>query len=278
MGKVILCYGKKAKTPYVINSTGVKLYTIEELCSYIGRNVSLMNEDDLHRGLCHFLSDELELKERAEYIEHLFNVGATYKDILVGLLCSCDYYDADEVDRILEEFDTFNALPVVGRMRLRADRLMKEEKYNEALAIYKAILSGDESRDLGPAEYGNVLHNIAVLQVRQGIYLVAADTFLEAYKRNGDRESLKQYLFALKLSKQEEKFSLERARLVEDRNLYTEINRIYDNVSMESAMTPAMDDLNELKDLREAGRYQEFEDELEALIEDLKREYRSCLS
>ncbi|MBP5159367.1 MAG: hypothetical protein ILP10_03615 [Lachnospiraceae bacterium] len=275
MGKVILCYGRKAKTPYIISSTGVKIYTVEELCCYIGTGIESLEKEDLGRDLVPFFRDELGLVERAEYLEQLFGVGATFKDILVGVICSCDYYDADEVDAILKSFDEISSLSESGRKKLKADRLLAQGNYARALALYKSALSEGESRDLSVEEYGNILHNIAVLQIRQGMYSLAADTFLESYEHNGNRETLKEYLFALKLSRQEDRFDRERARLVSEGELYTEINRDLITAENESTHTADMERLEELKSLRDNGRYSEYETELSRLIEELKEQYRS---
>ncbi len=274
MGKVILCCGKKAKTPYIIASTGVKIYTVEELCCYIGTGIESLEKEDLSRDLVPFFRDELDLPERAEYLEQLFGVGATFKDILVGVICSCDYYDEEEVGAILKSFDEISALPEAGRKKLKADRLLAQGKYGEAAAMYRSVLTGAENSSVTMEEYGDVLHNIAYVQIRQGMYSLAADTYLEAYEHNGKTETLKSYLFALKLSRQEDRFDRERARLA-NAELYTEINRALIASENESCHTADMDRLAELKDLRDSGRYTEYAVELTRLIEELKTGYRS---
>lgn len=276
MAKVILCCGRKAKTPYIIGTTGTKLYSVEELCCYIGRNIDILESSDLHRGLVAFFKNELDLPERAEYLEHLFESGATFKDIIVGVICSCDYYDVGEVEKILAAYDKLCSLTDAERRKRMADRLMKEGKQDDAAAIYKSLLSGNSGPEISTEEYGDICHNLAVIQIRKGCYQVAADTFLDAYMRNGNKESLKEYLFALKLAKKDELFSRERARLVDDRNLFSEINRMLEMVEGENSLTPESEMIAELNTLKQSGKYLELDRKLEKLIEELKKEYRSC--
>ena len=45
MGKFIFCIGNKAKLPYTFRSTGISVYTMEELCYYLYHNIDTLEED-----------------------------------------------------------------------------------------------------------------------------------------------------------------------------------------------------------------------------------------
>lgn len=275
MSKVIACCGRKAEKPYIIGSTGTKLYSVEELCCFIGRNLSVLEESDLNLGLVFFFRQELGLSERADYIEKLFSLSATPKDVLVAVLCSCDYFGVEEVAAILDEYDSYMSMSTAQRTKLKADRLMREGNIPEAVALYRSLLRGECEGTLSSVEYGEAMHNLAVAKIHRGAYSVAADGFLEAYRRTGSAESLKCYLFTLKLMKDEDKFSRERARLVDDRNLYSDINRTLDMVESEGALCSEMDTVDELKELKSSGKYIEYDRRLGQVLDELKKQYRS---
>lgn len=47
-----LCRAKAAKHPFYIESIDINIYTIEELCFYLWKNVSLLDESILNEKLC----------------------------------------------------------------------------------------------------------------------------------------------------------------------------------------------------------------------------------
>lgn len=274
MSKVILCSGQRAKKPYTIRSSGIKIYSVEELCCYIGNNIDTLCEEDFGRDLATFFTNELLLPERGSFFEHLFNVKATFKDVVVAIICSCDYFDEAEAERLLDDFDVLIALPPSGRKKLRADKLMREGRFGDAMQEYRSIISDKKNTELTSAEYGNILHNIAVLQVKSGAFEQAAQSFLEAYERNGNAESLKQYLYALKLGHREDEFSLERARRVSNRQLDEEIENELAAVSSGQAQTLIFEELERLKELRSQGHMYEYDRLTDEIIDGLKKKYR----
>ena len=53
-----LCRAKAAKHPFYIESIDINIYTIEELCFYLWKNVSLLDESILNEKLCDWLEGE----------------------------------------------------------------------------------------------------------------------------------------------------------------------------------------------------------------------------
>ena len=58
-----LCQVKKAEKPYYIESIGIHIYTIEELCFYLYENIYLIDQTIINEALCDWLRDELGLKK-----------------------------------------------------------------------------------------------------------------------------------------------------------------------------------------------------------------------
>ena len=63
-----LCRAKAAKHPFYIESIDINIYTIEELCFYLWKNVSLLDESILNEKLCDWLEGELGMQRLAFHL------------------------------------------------------------------------------------------------------------------------------------------------------------------------------------------------------------------
>lgn len=274
MSKVILCTGKKAEKPYVLKTSGVKLYTIEELCYALKDNLDLLDAGVIDLEMARFISKELGLPERGEMLERLIKTRKDLVSRLVVVFCSCDYFDEVEIRKICEELDALSQLPPVGRMKLRADKYMKQGFVAMAVREYRSILSSAEAGMLSDKEYGGVLHNLGVVEAWNGFYESAAHLFLEAYERNNEEESLKSYLFALKLNRKESTYLNEAMRLLDSSDLTDKMERELELLQENLMQSGQLDDINRLKLLQQQGRASEYERLSGEIIGGLKRSYR----
>ena len=71
MGRLIYCIGDKAKIPFYFQSTGVCVYTMEELCYYLYHNVATLEEDLSESQLVPWIRMELNMPERADFLATL---------------------------------------------------------------------------------------------------------------------------------------------------------------------------------------------------------------
>lgn len=274
MGKLILCAGRTAGEPYCFKLTDTPVYTIEELCYYIYHNLESVSEELFNQELIDFIREELGLKERADFLEELLKKKAGIKDLVVSILCSCDLYDKTEINQLIAEIDILFRLTPIQRKKRQADFCLSHHKFKEAMKEYLAILNNKEFTDLTGEEYGDILHNMGVLEARTGAFTVAADKFREAYERNHNEKSLKQYLYALKCSKQEALFEREVKILVGNRELLKQIEEELYHTWDASRYTGLYAEVVRLSELKENGKYTEFYDRLNELVKQLKIEYR----
>jgi len=275
MGKVILCAGKTARNPYYFLSTGTRVYTIEELCYYIYHNIETVSEELVCPELVAFLCNELGLEERANQLEKLYATHAGIKDIIVLILCSADYYEEEEIRALLSELDTLNEMTPLQRKKRAANQYLENGQYREAMKAYRNILYSREPVEMNSIEYGDILHNLAVLYAKTGAFLTAAEEFRAAYERNGNKESLKQYLYALKLAKQEDQFEKELSRLADNRPLLDEIENELFHVADYEDNTYDYHELMRIRNLKESGRVSEYYKAVEEFIGRLKNKYRA---
>lgn len=277
MGKVILCAGQEAEHPYHMKTLDIWIWNIEELCYVIYHHPTRVKEELFCHELYEFIGKELGMQERAEYLMELQKNRAGAKDMMVAIFCSTDYYEEAEIKAVLEEYDAYYKLKPVERRKRDADRLLKENHWQEAAVIYQDILDSEDALELDDVEYGKLLHNLAVLRARSGDLQEASQTWREAYERNHLEESLKQYLLSLKLLgknqllDEELKFFMPRRELIEQlqKDLY---------LAREAAeRTVEYKELEGLRDLHEQGKSREYHQGVDELLERLKQQCRESM-
>ncbi len=202
----ILCKGEQAKEPYTIPVTGVRVYSLEELCYYLYNNIYRVTEEFFEESLAVWLKNEVKEKALAEKMRVLIRRRNNLKDLVVTLLCSCDYYKEEEVRGLVAVLEKIENLPQHQKDRIKADNYLSAGKYGRSLQEYRKLLSGEEAEQFSPEEYGDILHNQAIAQLFTASFKEAVNGFKEAYARNQNQDTLTQYLYALLMEGQEEMF------------------------------------------------------------------------
>lgn len=238
MGKFIYCIGNKAKLPYTFQTTGISVYTMEELCYYLYHNVDTLEEDLSNISLISWIRTELGMTERADFLEQLIHRGSGLKDIVVSIFVSTDYYTEEEINDLIKEIDLLYDMLPVERKKRHADMLMRFHKYREAGYEYRQLMDDREFSSLPTSAQGDVAHNLGVLTARNGRFQAAAKLFDSAYHKNNNKESLCQYIYCLKLDGDEEGFNREitehsgddeLVRRIENQFYFIEDNREYNS-------------------------------------------------
>ncbi len=273
MGKIILCCGKTAKKPYRFRRTGIRIYSVEELCYYVAHNLETIADEIFAEDLADFMEEELGLSERAQRFRELLHSQSGLKDVAVCILCSADYYTEEEIKSILRQIDEINALTPIQRRKRRADNYLKCGNVKEAAGEYGNILSSRESAGLSAGEYADVLHNLAVITMRNDRFIQAAYYFREAYERNQNKNSLNCYLYALALAGEREKcmqeakfYGMEDMEITE---LFLELKRL----SSEAETSSDWYDLEEIRKRKDQGD-PEFQAAFRELVFRMKEDYR----
>lgn len=274
MGKLIICNGKEAYIPYYFKMTNTKVYSIEELCYYVFNNVELLSEDFFGEPLIRWLEDELNLKDTADKLRDKKSKACSFKEIAVSILCSCDYYTEPEIKEFIHNLDELVQLSPYEKLKKKADNYLKYRQFAEAATTYEKILDGEEVKSLSSEEYGTILHNLAIIKIHMIGMAEAAESFKEAYERNKNPESLKQYFMALKLSKQDSIF-------LEEANAYGLTETLKDeiqdeiNISLEEAkQTQEYKMMEEFQECKQTGRINQLYRIADELINEWKQDFR----
>lgn len=272
MGNLILCSGERTSRPYVFPSSNFRIYSIEELCYYLYNHVYLIEESLITEALIDWIGSELKLTERSQKLKLMKDQGADIKTIVTAILCSCDYYDEDEIKDILRVIDNIIGMPLVKRNIIRATEFLKNKKYMEAIRAYELILNSDGATELSPEEYGSILHNMGVAIVNTKGLSSAKELFRQAYERNRREESLKQYLYTIRISGDIEYKLLEELQL--DESLKDEIDNNIDLIFEEANDSHKMSRIKRLRQYKSEGKIAEYYRYVDETIENWKIEER----
>ncbi|MCR5684816.1 MAG: hypothetical protein K6G81_05265 [Lachnospiraceae bacterium] len=275
MGRVILCASGHAQKPYVMKTSGVRVYTIEELCYCLKEDLDLIDENTIDREMALFIRDELGLTERGKLLEELVLSRDDIKSRLVVIFCSADYYNKEEITAICDELDELAHMIPVRRKKRRADSYMIQGRLNEAAAIYRNIAGDPEAGKLSQEEYGNVLHNIGVYYIRSRMYTEASRMFREAYERNDNKYSLKCYLYSLKLGHNESLYIAEAMRLLDNSELIKTVEAEIANAGEKAGSSAELEEMKVLEALYKQGLTTEFDRLSGEMIGVLKARYRA---
>lgn len=266
MGKLILCSGKRTDRPYVLPTTGHRIYSIEELCYYIYNNIYSIDETLFTDSLVDWIGTELGLASRAEKLDLSLRQGADYKTLLAVVLCSSDYYTEQEIKKLLMTVDDIRTMPSVKRWFIKANSFLHRKQYAEAAAQYDRLLISEEAVDLSPKDYGDVLHNQAIAALHIYGLERALDLFLQSYERNQREETLRQYLYTLLLVKGREAFEEDALNYQISEELRNDIVLRMEQLSREARLCKDMDKIYMLRELRNTAKSEEVRDKCEQMI------------
>ncbi len=230
----ILCKGDLAKEPYIIPITEVPVYSLEEMCYYIYNNIYSVTEEFFDKRLVSWLQEQVHTPTLAKKMKVLIERGNDIKDLVVTLLCSCDYYKEDEIVKLVTVMEKISNLPSHKKNKMKADNYLNAGKYGKALQEYKKLIHGELAEKFSAEEYGNLLHNQAIAQFHVSSFHEATKGFKEAYDRNHNPASLEQYLYALLMNEQEEEFLKEAVSNDVSMEKMDELKQNYSNAKTEN--------------------------------------------
>jgi tetratricopeptide (TPR) repeat protein len=267
MGKLILCSGSRTKRPFVFQNGGSRVYSIEELCYYIGSHIYFIDEDTFSYELIDWIKTELGLDSRAEKLKLMKDRQADVKTLLTAVLCSADYYTEQEIKKLIRVIDELNGMSPIKKSCLRADNYLKSHRYNEAAGEYDQILNSKDAGSMTPEEYGDILHNLAVARIHtKGLY-EASELFRQAYERNQREESLRQYLFTLCMSNNKKLFQDRIEEYQVRQALVEDILWTMEQMESQAQDCEGMSEFMQLKRWRAEGRMPEYHKKLDDMLE-----------
>ncbi|HWT26688.1 MAG TPA: hypothetical protein VN131_02005 [Mobilitalea sp.] len=274
MGKLILCSGSRTNRPYVFSSTGIRVYSIEELCWYLYNYVYMLDQELFTDSLFDWIGTELKLNDRADKLRALKSQNADMKTIVTVILCSADYYTEEEIKSLLKILDQIIGMPPIKRNCIKANTFLKKNQFSEASGEYERIINSKEAAELTPEEYGDILHNLAVAKVHLKGASEASEIFLQAYQRNLKEESLRQYLFTLIIGNNQELFYKKAEEYQVSQELCNAIVTEMELLEKEAQDIKRLPEIHYLRQYKSEGRISDFYKIADDLIERWKTSIR----
>ena len=274
MGKLILCSGERTTRPYGFPASGIRIYSIEELCYYLYHHVYMIEEDMLSEDLFDWIGTELKLAERAEKLKLLKRQKADIKTLITVILCSADYYTEEEIKAVLKILDTVIGMPVIKRHWIKANHYLKNEQYMEAATEYERIIASKDAAELTPEEYGDVYHNLAVAKVHMTGLNEASRLFCYAYERNNREESLIQYLYTKKLCSNDNSYEDIITEYQINEEMDQSVQAFIQQKEQEIQDSDQLKKLEELKQIKSQGNREAFYQSVDKMLEAWKGKIR----
>lgn len=268
MGMMILCRGREAKSPLVIEQAGVRIYTAEELCYYLYNNIYLIGNDFISDELIRFLKEETGDTVLAGRLEYLKKNHAGLAEMIVTILKSIDYYSIGEIEEIREILNTLNNQNVYERLKSRGDSYLFNKYFYHAIECYQQILEEYKGNDLPGAFLSGVYHNMGVAFARMYLYGEAAESFKEAYKIGQREETKKCYMAALWFANRNAG-PINDDTTEEEYVLRREIETLMDNAAYQEEYKQ----LDAMDSLRKSGKMSEYHQALDDMTMKWKKDY-----
>lgn len=206
MGELILCKQTIAATPFFLEDAAINIYSLEELSYYIAGNVYLLNQNFISVDLCNWIGRELRQKELQQQLLDAIKSKAPLH-IFVGVILTYNgYLTKQEVKQVIQTIASFENKSPEECQKMRADRLLENNKIMDAIYEYEHMLDEETAKSLPREFVGDVWHNLGTAYARLFFFDEASKCFEQAYIRNHKVSSMRLMLAALRCDKDEEGF------------------------------------------------------------------------
>lgn len=274
MGKFILCAGPLAKKTYHFDLTNTNIFSLEELGYYLYHNIYTISLKDFGQEFFDWVQYDLNREDLAKKWSGILQKSQDIKDIVISILCATDYFSKLEIESMVKTIDMINGLSPIGKKKIKADNFLRYHDYENAAKEYEQIICQDAADQFSAYEFGNMLHNLAVSHIRLKVYDRAEKELKEAYSLNKKEESLKEYLFLLKLQRKEQDYSSEILNYGISQEKAEEYKNELDSVLLAAENTTEYKKIAKLPKLKEEGKVGEYYYTIDTMIFNWKQKYK----
>ena len=196
MGNLILCHSKKADRPLEITRIHSRIYTMEELCYYLCKNLYLVDYTIINDKLCDWLREELEVVELAEKLQMLIEEENAAEKFVLHILEYSKIYSESELMHVQNVLEKLKTQKDIERQKYKADNLLESGEVAAAILVYKAILREERDETIEEKFYGTIYANLGAAYGRSLIYEESAKMYEEAYEILRDPAMVTAYVYA----------------------------------------------------------------------------------
>lgn len=198
MSECMLCQVRRAEHPYIIESIGLPVYTVEELLYFMQHNAALLDESILNEELLRWIKEELRMRRLSASLSVLMQRKFRPDEFVLPIFRETGYPDAESIRVFSEELSKLEELPHPARVREKGNQLFRHRRYTLAIRAYEKAAEESRDSDLGQQFTGMVFHNIGCAYARLFQFEEAGEYLNKGRKLLKTRESLKDYLYILR--------------------------------------------------------------------------------
>lgn len=208
MSSLILCNKKRAKQPYEVSRIHCRIYTLEELCYYLSNNLYLIDYTIVNERLCDWIEAELGLLSLAEQLRTMLQKHSSEERFVMRILSSSSIYTAGELQQIQNILDRLKNQKEIERQKYKADNLLENREFEDAILVYQSILYGDRDDSVEDAFYGKIYACLGSAYGRQFLYREAMEMYEKAFQTYKEPSIVKAYIYCAYKAYTKEEYEL----------------------------------------------------------------------
>lgn len=271
--KAIACLGNYAKVPYYFEKLDIRVFSMEELCYCLKENAFLLGREIMHESLLKFIGNECDVPQLARELYPLVHKKGNLSTFVAMILEYVAFYSPEEIRHVETILKQGANLPDFEKQKVQIDYMVQKKKYAAAMEEYGRLYEGMPK----DARAGAVLHNKGVVYARMMMYRKAAEAFWNAYQLNGSNQSFVAYLGAKRFELTDKEYVDFAAELTEHYANEMELEQLLDRANEEWENSETYLGIVNLKEWRQEGRIEKYEEERELILRDMKNEYKDSL-
>lgn len=272
MGRVRICIGNYATTPYEMVQTGNRIYSLEELCYYLCTNAFLLDSEWITAQLIEWIEIQLGLSELAKELNAMLRNGNSLGSFVARILEAGHFCEPEEQNKVLKVIQENSKLNIYEKKKKRIDYLASSGCYEQALLEYQRLLPLVTGKDL--ALTGELYMAMGKAAARMFYFSMAEEMFEKAYKITYRRESMLYYICAVKMHGTKEEQVQKLASSLELKELETEADHILEQLRQQWQDSDSAKKLARMEQMWEDGKPAEYYELVERTADQLKEEYR----
>lgn len=273
MSGIRICYDRHAQQPYVLESIGKKIHTIEELCFYYWNYSHLLDGQAVDEELIFWLRSQLGMEELAARLEKQLIGEASLAELVQTVFSSIQYLSGEEEKQYMEQLSAMSQLSDFERCKRKADDLVRNQKYYKAVREYRSLLKQEEAENDVVA--AKIYHNLGVAYCKMFFFKKGSEYFLKAFLKAPGKDTLRQYKAALRLSEE----SVEEDELVREFPSSAELDlQIYEEIErLKQADSRKLQEIQSLRQQKNDGKVAEYYRKMEEILHNWKEECREYM-
>lgn len=276
MGRTLLCVGDYAESPYYVETIGLHIYSMEELCYYLTENAFLLDREIVNRELVDWIDEQCGCKELGRTLYGYVNTQASVAVFVGTILEYVGYVTKQEIAEIQEYLKKNASLSSFEKEKAHADYMVSNKRYAAAQREYEKLKGMMEMED--SVFYSKICHNQGVAYAGMMLYSQAASCFLESYEKSGSRESYEAYLAAMRMQMSEQEYISFIADKPEAKELALVVESRYKASRTQFQASAENVHLTKIASLRNNGNMDAYESNMYHEITRLKEKYRTQMN